>query len=507
MDNKKTEVEKQSDFTPMMQQYFDVKNQYNDCILMYRLGDFYEMFFDDAKTVSKELDLTLTGRACGQDERAPMCGVPFHSAEGYIARLVAKGHKVAICEQTEDPALAKGLVKREVIRLITPGTVIEPAMLDESANSFIASVYRDAFYAGLCACDVSTGETFATVISGKDLGQKLINEIGRFSPKEVLLSETASADKAFVSFLQDKLSSHIEVLTAERYERCACETLIKEHFADSFDNLVNSDSDVLLKTVGGLLSYLHETQKNTLSHIDKLQFYNKNSYMELDYNARRNLELTSTMRSGEKKGSLLWVLDNTATAAGARLIRQWIEKPLLKVSEIHERLFAVSSFTEHRIESEDLLKIFRSLCDIERISARLVYGTANSRDLKALSQVICRLPEIKAILSSLGNSYLSKISLDIDELKDVYDLIESSITDDPPFSVREGGMIKNGFSQEVDDLRDLLNGGASKLAEIEQREKERTGIPKLKVGYNSVFGYYIEITKSFASQVPEDYIR
>ena len=495
---------KSDNFTPMMQQYIDVKNQYKDCILMYRLGDFYEMFFDDAKTVSKELDLTLTGRSCGLDERAPMCGVPYHSAESYIGRLIAKGYKVAICEQTEDPALAKGLVKREVVRMITPGTVIDSSMLDENSNSFIASVYLDNKGAGLTFCDMSTGETFATSFEGKDAVDSIINELGRFSPKEILLSKLAADNERIVFFAKERLGAHNEICSEWRFDPDSCTEILKRQFGEDDCAKLNSQT---IRAAGSLVSYLHETQKNELSHINQLQFYTNKQYMELDYTARRNLELTSSLHTGEKKGSLLWVLDHTVTAVGARLIRQWIEKPLLRIPEIIERQNAVAAFLRYRPQSDSLKAEFRALCDIERVAGRIVYGSANCRDLRALYQVTCHLPAIKRLVASVDDRYLSVLSSQIDELADIGELIGSAVEEEPPFSVREGGMIKKGYNAEVDRLKELLDGGAARLAEIEQKEKERTGISKLKVGYNRVFGYYIEVSKSFMDQTPDDYVR
>ncbi|MBR4305092.1 MAG: DNA mismatch repair protein MutS, partial [Clostridia bacterium] len=470
---------KSDNFTPMMQQYIDVKDQYKDCILMYRLGDFYEMFFDDAKTVSKELDLTLTGRSCGQEERAPMCGVPYHSAESYIARLIAKGYKVAICEQTEDPATAKGLVKREVVRMITPGTVIESSMLDENNNSFISSVYAEKDGAGISFCDISTGETFASSFEGSDYEDSIINELGRFGPKEILLSSDAASNDRILSFARDRLGAHIERCGDWRFDTQACTETAKLQFgAEACDK----NNDRTIRSVGALLSYLHETQKNDLSHINQLQYYTNKQFMELDYTARRNLELTSSLHTGEKKGSLLWVLDHTVTAVGARLIRQWIEKPLLRIPEIIERQKAVDAFLKYRPQSDALRSELRSLCDIERVAGRIVYGSANCRDLRALYQVTQHLPAIKKLLSVIDDQYLAALESQIDELADIGELIGAAIVEEPPFTVREGGMIKRGFNAEVDRLKDLLDGGASRLAEIEQKEKERTGIPKLKVG-------------------------
>ena len=498
---------KSESFTPMMQQYLDVKNQYKDYILMYRLGDFYEMFFDDAKTASKELDLTLTGRSCGQEERAPMCGVPFHSAEGYIARLISKGYKVAICEQTEDPSLAKGLVKREVVRMITPGTVMDSSMLDESVNSFISSIYLNEEGGALSVCDISTGEAYATSFSGDGVVDRIINELGRFNPKEIIFSDHAFTCERLLNFVKDKLGCHVECGGEWRFDREACLSITQSQFEIGAEKLNEESQENTLKAVGGLLSYLHETQKSKLAHINKLQVYSNKQFMELDYTARKNLELTSALHTGEKRGSLLWVLDHTATAVGARLIRQWIEKPLLRVGEIVERQNAVAAYLNHRPDSEQLQQELKNLCDIERVSGRIVYGSANSRDLRSLYNVTEHLPKIKALVGSMGNEYLDELSQQIDPLSDIGQLIDMAIVEEPPFSVREGGMIKKGFDEEVDRLRDLLDGGAERLVAIEQREKERTGIPKLKVGYNRVFGYYIEVSKSFMNQTPEDYIR
>jgi len=493
-------------FTPMINQYLEVKEQYKDYILMYRLGDFYEMFFDDAATASKVLDLTLTGRSCGKEQKAPMCGVPYHSAEGYIARLIAKGYKVAICEQTEDPATAKGLVKREVTRMITPGTVIESSMLDDNTNSFIAAVYTDGEGAGIAVCDISTGEAYATVLSGDDVGQNIINELGRFMPKEVILSAKA-ADPSLIGFIKDKLLAHVECCGDYRFEADGVLNSVKKQFSDSAEEMEKSYNAPAAKAVGGLLSYLFETQKNELSYINKLQLYNGNQFMQLDYTARRNLELTSALHSGDKKGSLLWVLDHTATAVGARLLRQWIEKPLVNIADITERHNAVEAYLNHKIESEELKQEFKPLADMERIASRIVFGSANCKDLRQLYDVTLHLPAIKKILASFDNPYLSHLSTQIDELADIGNLIGTAITDDPPFSVREGGMFNRGFNDEVDRLKDLLDGGTGRLAEIERREKERTGIPKLKVAFNRVFGYYIEVSKSFMDQTPVDYIR
>ncbi len=491
-------------FTPMMQQYLDIKKENTDSILMYRLGDFYEMFFDDAKTASKELDLTLTGRDCGQEERAPMCGVPFHSAESYIGRLVAKGYKVAICEQMEDPALAKGLVKREIIRKITPGTVLESSMLDESRNNFIASVYLDTRGAGVCFCDISTGEVFSTQMAGGDVQEEVVNELGRFSPREVLFSDGAYSADSIRAFARDRLNAYVERAGEWRFVPENARAAAEKQFPGQ---ALPEEGELMIRAVGGLLSYLHETQKNDLTYLSKLQVYGQKQFMELDYTARRNLELTSSLHGGEKKGSLLWVLDKTRTAMGARMLRQWLEKPLVSVPRIQRRQNAVEELTLDLMLRDGLEKQLSGINDMERITSRVVYGTANGRDLRALWQVCLRLPEIRALLSESKTPLLRQIYDRLDPLDDVCALIDRAIVPEPPFSLREGNIIREGYDAEADSLRELLGGGNSRLADIEARERERTGIPKLKVSYNKVFGYYIEISKSYTAQAPEDYIR
>ncbi len=495
---------KEKGFTPMMQQYLDVKNENKDSILMYRLGDFYEMFFDDAKTVSRELDLTLTGRDCGMEERAPMCGVPFHSAEGYIARLVAKGYKVAICEQMEDPAQAKGLVRREIIRKITPGTVLESSMLEEGKNNFIGAVYLDTRGAGLCFCDISTGEVFGTQLPGSEVRDEVMSELGRFSPRELLLSDGAYSCPEILTFARDRLGAYAERAGEWRFlEETAKQAAVKQFPSQE----IPADKELLIRAAGGLLSYLHETQKNDLSYISTLQIYTTGQFMELDYTARRNLELTASLHGGEKKGSLLWVLDKTRTAMGARMLRQWLEKPLLNVAQITRRQNAVEAFANDFILREQLEKQLSGVNDMERIASRIVFGSANGRDLRSLWQVCARLPQIREQIAGVDTPLLQQLLGEMDPLEDIGALIQAAIVDEPPFSVREGGIIRPGFHEEADRLRDLLNGGSARLAAIEQKERERTGIPKLKVGYNKVFGYYIECGRVHADSIPADYIR
>ncbi len=497
-----------AELTPMMKQYFEIKKQYDGYILMYRLGDFYEMFFDDAKLVSKELDLTLTGRDCGQEERAPMCGVPYHSAESYIGRLIAKGYKVAICEQTEDPAKAKGLVRREVVRVITPGTVMESSMLDEQCNNFISAVYRDSLGCGVCFCDMSTGEVFATQALGADAVEQVMSELGRFSPSEVLLSDGAAQNAGLQAFLHDKLACHVEESGEWRFRfENALEAMQKQFSASPAALERAPELRQMCCAAGGLLSYLHETQKSDLSHINRLEVYSRSQFMDLDITARRNLELTASLASGSKHGSLLWVLDRTKCAMGARLIRQWIERPLISVPAIQRRQNAVAALVADPIARDGLQSCLSEVYDMERIVGRIVYGTANCRDLRSLWQVCCRLPRIQTILAGSESRTLRELSEQLGDLSDIGSLIDAAIAEDPPFSVREGGIIRSGFSEDVDRLRDLLSGGTSRVSEIERSERERTGIKTLKVGYNKVFGYYIEISKSYISQAPDSYIR
>ncbi len=498
-----------ADFSPMMQQYFEIKKKYPNTLLFFRLGDFYEMFFDDAKTASRELELTLTGRDCGQEERAPMCGVPFHSAESYIARLVEKGYKVAICEQMEDPSLAKGIVKREVIRVITPGTVIEGSMLDESRNNYICSIYVDSESTGICFADVSTGEMNATEFSEThpdEISSHIIGELSKFSPREILINSEVLSFNKVADFIKEKLAASLECLDEKDYES-ADRVFIKQFGLDKFTGLSLSDSSVIVLSVGGLIRYLSRTQISGLERINNIEIYSEDKTMRLDMNARRNLELLETMRNKERRGSLLWVLDQTKTAMGKRLIRSWIEQPLMSPARIILRQNAVEELVNDREKADSVIEQLTGIFDLERIMTRIVYGSANGRDLRSLCMALSKLPELKNVLGCLNATLLKKINDRIDAAEDIRELIDSSIVDDPPFSVREGGIIRKGFSEELDSVRDDMNGGKTLIAEIEAREKEATGIPKLKVGYNKVFGYFIEVTNSYKSMVPEGYIR
>ena len=500
-----------AELTPMMQQYLQIKEQNQDAILFFRLGDFYEMFGADAKTASRELDLTLTSRDKSKDkpaeERMPMCGVPYHAADAYIARLIAKGYKVAICEQTEDPAQAKGLVKRDIIRVVTPGTVIDSACLDEGRSNFCAGIYLDDDYAAVCVCDITTGKAHATAFSGGERVKQLINELGRFSPAEAVVNETAFFDETLHSFLQDKLNCHLEKLPSGRFQMEASERLIRRQFGDDALHRLPRDNPAVFLALGALLSYLHETQKTDLSHVDDLEYYRRGQFMELDLTARRNLELTETLRSKEKKGSLLWVLDKTKTAMGGRMMRSWLERPLLSVTEIDRRNAAVAALAENTMAREELILALQGISDMERLVGRIVYGTAGGRDLVSLRTAMERLPQVKAQLSAFDKGRLHQLNGELDDLNDLAALIGQTLVDEPPFSVREGEFIRDGFHPEVDRLRGILHGGKDVIVRMEAAEKEKTGIRTLKIGYNKVFGYYIEVSNSFKDQVPESYIR
>ncbi len=496
--------------SPMMQQYLDIKAQNPGSILFFRLGDFYEMFFDDAKTVSRELELVLTGRDCGLEERAPMCGVPFHSCDTYIARLLGKGYKVAICEQTEDPAAAKGLVKREVVRVITPGTVIEGSMLDESRNNYLCVAYMadNAAEVGLCFTDTSTGEIHLTCLKGADISLRLQNELGRFLPSEVLLNDTAMANTEFTAFVRERVGVEPEQLYADRFDYNTAVGRILTHFdKDDLAELNLEGEFSAVRALGGTLDYLYATQMTGLSRINHLQQYSDVQYMKLDLTARRNLELLETMRNKEKRGSLLGVLDKTRTAMGKRLIRNWIEQPLLHPAQITRRQNAVGTLLGDSVLRGDVMELLDNVYDLERIMTRVVYGSANAKELRSLHRTIAALPPLRERLQTAQGALLSEIYRNIDPLDDLFSLIDSAIVDDPPFTVREGGMIRDGYNTELDELRAIMTDGKSILARVEAAEKEKTGIKTLKVGYNRVFGYYIEVSRSFAEQVPEHYIR
>jgi DNA mismatch repair protein MutS len=499
-----------AELTPMMKQYLEIKQNNPDSILFFRLGDFYEMFDDDARLASKELDLTLTSRDKGKHakpeaEQIPMCGIPYHSSDSYIARLIAKGYKVAICEQMEDPAKAKGLVKRDIIRVVTPGTVTDASCLDDKSSNFICGLYLDAQGAGAAFCDVTTGKTHLTSFTGKDRLEHAINELGRFSPAEAVLNDGAASETALTDTLRDKFHCRIENAGGRRFLLQESERNIRRQFGDdAFERLPNPAAAMAL---GGLLHYLYETQKTDLSHINDLDYYEQGRFMELDLTARRNLELTETLRSKEKKGSLLWVLDRTQTPMGARRLRSWLERPLLNAASICRRNSAVAALTGDAINREELAAAMRGLGDMERLIGRIVYGSAGGRDLVSLRSAIEKLPAVKAYAAAASDRRLTELAESLDPLTDIGERIAAAIGDQPPFSVREGGIIRDGFHEEVDRFRHILNGGKDIIAEMEAKEKERTGIRTLRIRYNKVFGYYIEVSNSFKDQVPADYIR
>ncbi len=491
--------------TPMMQQYLDIKDQYKDCILFFRLGDFYEMFFSDAELASRELEITLTGRDCGLEERAPMCGVPFHAANNYVARLVSKGYKVAICEQVEDPALAKGIVKRDVIKVVTPGTVTDITMLDERKNNYLMSVYKNGNFYGLAAVDITTGDFYATRITWGNTRGKLFDEIAKYLPSEIIVNTELNSDNELALEIKQRFNTYVSTFEEASFEYGNAMDALKNQFENKSLNI--QEYDIAVNASGALLKYLEGTQKVNLSHIQNFNAYALEEYMILDASSRRNLELTETMREKSKKGSLLWVLDRTMTSMGGRLLRKWIEQPLINHGDISLRLDSVEELKNKfmvRVEARELLK---RVYDIERLMGKVILGSVNCRDLIALKNSMCQIPYIKNLLGGFETEYIKSCYQQMDSLEDVCNLIEISITDDPPVTIKEGGIIKDGYNSEVDKLRMASIQGKDWIAALEASEREKTGIKNLKVGFNRVFGYYIEITKSYYYLVPEEYIR
>ena len=488
--------------TPMMQQYFQIKDEYRDHILFYRLGDFYEMFFEDAQIASKELELTLTGRDCGEGQRAPMCGVPFHSSEGYIGRLISKGYKVAICEQTEDPALAKGLVKREVIRVITPGTVIEADLLSDSRNNYLASLYVTDSGVGVCFADISTAQMHATAFEGDGFEGDLLTELATYAPKEAIVNTDLDSLPRIQAFLKERsilctpcLAGYYKESALVRYRRQFGQYEGSERYLPA------------VISAGAALGYISDTQKSDISYISDINIYENAQFLEMDMSTRRNLELCETMLTKEKKGSLLWVLDKTSTAMGARLLRSLIEHPLTNVKDIVSRQRSVGELYDNFMLREEIRESLSSVLDLERLMTKITYGTASARELRAVCQTVKVLPKIKSMLECASSPELCAIWDNIDELSDIHALIDSAIVDAPPFQVREGGMIRDGYNATVDELRSIMNNAEGYIKAVEEREKEATGIKTLKINNNKVFGYYIEVSKSFMDQVPENYIR
>ena len=495
-----------NELTPMQRQYQQIKEQHKDCILFFRLGDFYEMFNEDAKLAARELDLTLTSRdrSKPKEEQTPMCGVPYHSVDSYIARLVQKGYKVAICEQMEDPATAKGLVERDITRIVTPGTVTESCMLDENKNNYIGCIYGEGGKFGLAFCDVSTGAFYATVCPDE---QTVASELGRFAPSEVIRFGPGTECEVISDALFRRLNCCVNEGKPELFSQEKAEELLQSHFGSTLSQLGLGGLPAAVISSGALLRHLMLLQRNDLAHIRELQYYTTGRFMELDMDARRNLELTETMRSKEKKGTLLWVLDKTRTAMGGRLLRSWLEKPLLDPAEITRRHAAVGELVDNVIIRGELEGALSDVTDLERVMTRIVTGTVNARDLLGLARGFRALPEVKAQLSKMESPMLTKLAQAVDPLTDCADRIENTLVDDPPLTIREGGIIRRGASAEADRLRDIMEGGSGTIAAIEASEREKTGIRTLKVGFNRVFGYYIEVSKSFMDQVPADYIR
>ncbi len=494
------------EMTPMKRQYHEIKEKNRDCILFFRLGDFYEMFDEDARLAARELDLTLTTRDRGKpkEEQTPMCGVPFHSVDSYIARLVAKGYKVAICEQMEDPATAKGLVERDITRIVTPGTVTESCMLEESRNNYMACLCGDGGKFGLAFCDVSTGAFYATTCG--DI-QGVLSELGRFAPAEIIRYGTGTQDPALEEALFHRLNCCVDEGKAEQFGVQRCAELLERHFGQSLAQLGLAGLDGAVMASGVLLETLVFVQKNDLSHIRRLDYYTTGRFMELDLDARRNLELVETMRSKEKKGTLLWVLDKTRTAMGGRMIRSWLEKPLLDPVEIGRRQSAVEELVQSTIVRGELVEALKEVTDLERVMTRVCTGTVNCRELLGLARGLRALPGVKEQLSCLESPLLRRLEQEIDPLTHWAQRIESTLVEEPPITIREGGIIRKGANEEADRLRDIMEGGSGTIAAIEAEEREKTGIRTLKVGFNRVFGYYIEVSKSFQNQVPDHYVR
>lgn len=502
------EIEDRSVISPMMQKYLETKEQYKDCILFYRLGDFYEMFFEDALIAARELEITLTGKDCGLSERAPMAGIPHHAAEVYAEKLIEKGYKVAICEQLEDPKEAKGIVKRGVIRILTPGTIVESNLLEEKKNNYIMSICKSGIYFGISVCDISTGEFYSSEIKGENNFALLLDEIARFAPSEIIANSMMFECQEEMDKIRERFSIYMSRFSDKFFTDEVGNLALDYNILENKREVTNlKEKSLAVKSINALLEYLSETQMTSLEHINTITIYNLSKYMALDINARRNLEITEKMRDKSKKGTLLWVLDKTSTSMGGRLLRRWLNDPLLEVKDIQERLDAVKELKDNMMLRGEITDTLKKVYDIERLAGKMTYGNANARDMITLKNSLERLPEVKKVLAMCQSHKLKELYENLDELKDVFALIEKSIVEDPPMTIKDGGIIKLGYDSEIDTLKRASTEGKTWLAKLEADEKEKTGIKTLKVGYNKVFGYYIEVSKSFVSQVPERFIR
>ena len=502
------EIEDRSVISPMMQKYLETKEQYKDCILFYRLGDFYEMFFEDALIAARELEITLTGKDCGLPERAPMAGIPHHAAEVYAEKLIEKGYKVAICEQLEDPKEAKGIVKRGVIRILTPGTIVESNLLEEKKNNYIMSICKSGIYFGISVCDISTGEFYSSEIKGENNFALLLDEIARFAPSEIIANSMMFECQEEMDKIRERFSIYMSRFSDKFFTDEVGNLALDYNILENKREVTNlKEKPLAVKSINALLEYLNETQMTSLEHINTITIYNLSKYMALDINARRNLEITEKMRHKSKKGTLLWVLDKTSTSMGGRLLRRWLNDPLLEVKDIQERLDAVKELKDNMMLRGEITDTLKKVYDIERLAGKMTYGNANARDMITLKNSLERLPEVKNVLAMCQSHKLKELYENLDELKDVFALIEKSIVEDPPMTIKDGGIIKLGYGSEIDTLKRASTEGKTWLAKLEADEKEKTGIKTLKVGYNKVFGYYIEVSKSFVSQVPERFIR
>ena len=498
-----------AEFSPMMQKYLETKEQYKDCILFYRLGDFYEMFFEDAIIAARELEITLTGKDCGQEERAPMAGVPHHAAEMYISRLIAKGYKVAICEQLEDPKTTKGIVKRGVIRVVTPGTIVDSNMLEERKNNYIMSIYKTGIYFGISVCDITTGEFYAAEIKDNNNFPQLLDEIARYSPSELVVNSMMADCTEEMGKIKERFSSYITKFQDKFFENKADVIKLRFNLLDTNQKEIENieEKTLAIPAINALIEYIEQTQMTNLDHINKITIYQISKYMSLDINARRNLEITEKMRDKSKKGTLLWVLDKTSTSMGGRHLRRWLNDPLIDTTEINRRLNSVKELKEDIMLRGEVIENLKKVYDIERLAGKMAYGNANARDMITLKNSLSKLPEVKKVLSNCKSEMLKDLFDNLDELQDIYELIEKSIVDDPPMSIKDGGIIKLGFDEEIDKLKTATTEGKNWIIQLEADEKEKTGIKNLKVGFNKVFGYFIEVTKSNLNQVPERYIR